>query len=86
MRKDFTPLVYSINGIAGREAKSTEKHLTTVLATKWKKPYSKMDYCVFMRMALVVIRAKSLLICGSRDCQKACLPVINNRASMYDWR
>jgi hypothetical protein len=27
MRKDFTPLVYSVDGIAGREAKNAEKHL-----------------------------------------------------------
>ena len=34
MRKDFTPLVYSIDGIAEREAKSAEKHLATTLAVK----------------------------------------------------
>jgi hypothetical protein len=28
MQKDFTPLVYSVDGIAGREAKNAEKHLT----------------------------------------------------------
>jgi len=27
MRKDFTPLVYSVDGIAGREAKNAEKRL-----------------------------------------------------------
>jgi hypothetical protein len=27
MQKDFTPLVYSVDGIAGREAKNAEKHL-----------------------------------------------------------
>ena len=31
-RKDFTPIVYSVDGIAGREAKSDEKHLTSTLA------------------------------------------------------
>ena len=86
MLKDFTPLVYSVDGIAGREAKSAEKHLATVLATKWKKPHSEIVYYVHVRMNLVVIRANSLLIRGSRDCQKARRPVINDRASMYDWR
>ena len=36
MRKDFTPMVYLVDGIAGREARSAEKHLATALATKWK--------------------------------------------------
>ena len=86
MRKDFTPMVYSVDGIAGREARSAEKHLATALAVKWKKPYSEMVYYVRVRMNLAVIRANSLLIRGSRDCQKARRPVINDRASMYDWR
>jgi hypothetical protein len=85
-RKDFTPLVYTVDGIAGREAKSAEKHLATMLATKMRKPYGEMVYYVRVRMALAVIRANSLLIRGSRDCQKARRPVINDRASMYDWR
>ena len=86
IRKDFTPMVYSVDGIAGRDTRSAEKHLVTALAAKWKKPYSEMVYYVRVRMNLTVIRANSLLICGSRDCQKACLPVINDRTSMYDWR
>ena len=45
-----------------------------------------MVYYVHTRLALVVIRVNSLLICGTRDCQKACRPVINERASMYDSR
>ena len=34
MRKDFTPMVYSVNGVAGREARSAEKHLATASAAK----------------------------------------------------
>ncbi len=34
MRKDFTPLVYSVDGIAGREAKNAEKHLVYHLLEK----------------------------------------------------
>ena len=34
MRKDFTPLVYSVDGIAGREAKAAEKRLASYLAKK----------------------------------------------------
>ena len=67
MRKDFTPLVYSVDGLAGREARSAEKHLATALAVKRGKTYSEIVYYVCVRMALSVIRANSLLIRGSRD-------------------
>ena len=39
-RKDFTPMVYSVDGIAGRKAKSAEKRLASALAEKWKREYS----------------------------------------------
>ncbi len=35
MRKDFTPMVYSVNGIVGLEAQNAGKRLTTHLAGKW---------------------------------------------------
>ena len=44
MQKDFTPLVYSVDGIAGREAKNAEKHLTYHLSEKWHKPLPQMVY------------------------------------------
>ena len=39
-------MIYSVDSIAGREAKSAEKHLASALADKWKKEYSEM---VFLR-------------------------------------
>ena len=33
-RKDFNPMIYTVDGIAGRKAKSTEKRLASVLADK----------------------------------------------------
>ncbi|KAL7534427.1 hypothetical protein ACHAXR_005870 [Thalassiosira sp. AJA248-18] len=41
-RKDFTPLVYSVDGIAGREAKNAERRIATILLDKWQRPYSGM--------------------------------------------
>jgi hypothetical protein len=43
-RKDFTPLVYSVDGIAGREAKSTDKQVASYLGAKWRKSYSEMFF------------------------------------------
>jgi hypothetical protein len=46
-RKDFTPLVYSVDGIAAREAKAAKRHHDSALAWKWKLQYSEM--CGFVR-------------------------------------
>ena len=84
-RKDFTPLVYSVDGIAGREARNAEKRLGALLAAKWKKEYSRMVHYVRVRMALAVVRANSLLIRGSRDRHGARRPHIADGYAMYDW-
>ena len=86
MRKDFTPLVYSVDGIAGREARNAEKKLATHLAAKWGRSYSEMVYYVRVRMALSVVRANSLLIRGSRDRQRASRPQIVDGSAMLDWQ
>jgi hypothetical protein len=76
MRKDFTPLVYLVDGIAGREAKNAEKLLAYHLLEKWHKPLLQMVYYVRIRMSIAVVCANSLLIRGSRDRQHPCHPVI----------
>jgi hypothetical protein len=72
MRKDFTPLVYTVDGVAGREARSAEKRLAALLADKWKRSYSQMVYYVKVRIQLSLVRTTSLLIRGSRNHQGHC--------------
>ena len=61
-------MVYSsVDGIAGREARNVEERLATQLAGKWNREYSQMVYYVRVRMAISVVQANSLIICGSRD-------------------
>jgi hypothetical protein len=67
MRKDFTPMVYLVNRILGCKAWNAERRLDTHLASKWKSRYFQMVYYVRVRMAIAVVRANSLHICGSRD-------------------
>jgi hypothetical protein len=67
MQKDFTPIMYLVDGIAEREARNVEKRLATHLAGKWNQGYSQMVYYVRVRMAIAVVGANSLLVCGSRD-------------------
>ena len=79
-------MVYSVDGIAGREAQNAKKKLATHLASKWNRGYSQMVFYVRVRMALAVVRANSLLIRGSRDRQQPRRPLIPDGAALGDWQ
>jgi len=66
-RRQFTPLVFSVDGMRGKEAEAAGKRLASLLAAKWKRPYS--DVCAFVRsrLAMALVRATSLCIRGARD-------------------
>jgi hypothetical protein len=85
MWKDFTPLVYSVDGIVGRETKNREKRLVYHLSEKWHKPLPQMGYYVQIRMFIAMVSANSLLIHGSRDWQCPPRPFIFNQHAMNDW-
>jgi hypothetical protein len=78
-------MVYSVDGIAGREAWIAEKWLATHLAGKWNREYSQMVYYVRVRMAIAVVRANSLLIRVSLDRQRPRRPLIPDGAALGDW-
>jgi hypothetical protein len=86
MWKDLTPMVYSVDGIAGHEAQNVEKRLATHLAGKWNCEYSQMVYYVRVRMAIAVVQAISLLVCGSWDQQQFQCPLIPDGAALGDWQ
>ncbi len=86
MQKDFTPLVDSVDGIAGREAKNAKKHLPYHLLEKWHKPLPQMVYYVWIRMSIAVVRANSLLIRGSKDQQCSHCPAIFDQHAMNNWQ
>ncbi len=67
MWKDFTPMVYLVDGIEGPEARNAKKRLATHLASKWNRGYSQMVYYVRVWMSIAVVHANRLLIPGSRD-------------------
>ena len=86
-RRDFTPLVYSVDGMAGRETKAAERKLASRLASKWDREYSEMVGFVRMRMAIAVVRANSLLIRGSRERRTTRVrPAIDEGAAMDGWQ
>ena len=53
-------MIYSVNNIAGRDAKSAEKRLPFTLAEKWKREYFEIVFYVRVWMALDVVKANDV--------------------------
>ena len=56
-RRDFIPMAYSVDGLAGKEARAAEKRLASLLASKWHRPYSEMACFVKTWMSLSIARS-----------------------------
>ena len=65
-RRSFAPLVYSVDGMAAKEARAFEKRIASLLATKWDRRYSELCGIVRARMSLAVVRNNTLLLRGTR--------------------
>ncbi len=66
-RRDFTPMVYLVDGMPGKEARAAERRLAAILAGKWTRQYSEMVNFVRTRMSLAVVRSNTLLLRGDRS-------------------
>ena len=65
-RRTFTPLVYSVDGMACKEARSFEKRITSLLADKWDRSYSELVGYVRGRMAMSILRSNSVCLRGAQ--------------------
>jgi hypothetical protein len=65
-RKDFTPLCYSVDGMACKAAKAAERRLAQLLSVKWDRQYSEMVNFIRTRMSLSVVRSNTLLLRSER--------------------
>ncbi len=54
-RWDFTPMIYSVNGMADKHARAAEKRIAGLLAAKWARQYSQMAYFVRTWMCLAIV-------------------------------
>ena len=65
LRRSFTPIVYSADGIPGTEAVSAQQHLASLLRNKLKREYS--EICDFFRdrMSLAIVSSNPLLLRGA---------------------
>ena len=65
-RRSFMPLIYSVDGMRGKEAEVFEKRIAALLSQKWSRAYSALAGWVKVRMALAVVRSNTMLLRGSR--------------------
>ncbi|KAL7474021.1 hypothetical protein ACHAW6_000025, partial [Cyclotella cf. meneghiniana] len=61
-RRDFTPLVYSVDGMALKDTRTAERRIAWLLAKKWSCTYSDMANFIHTRMSLAIVRSNMLLL------------------------
>jgi hypothetical protein len=65
--RTFTPLVFSIDGLLGKEATAALKRLATSLAAKWKRSYSEICGFVRSRLSIALVRSSSRCLRADRN-------------------
>ena len=67
----FTPLVFSVDGMEGGEAKAARRRVASSLAAKWGRQYSQLCGFVRSRISMSLVRATSRCLRGTRkpDCR-----------------
>ena len=68
--RHFTPLVFSVDGMEGTEAKAARKRLASCLAAKWGRNYSQVCGLVRSRLAIALARSLSRCLRGTRDTRR----------------
>ena len=66
MRRDFTPMVYVVDGVTRKDARGADKRLYSHLDKKWRREYSEMVGFVQAMMYQSVVRSNTLLLRGQR--------------------
>ncbi|KAL7474870.1 hypothetical protein ACHAW6_000818 [Cyclotella cf. meneghiniana] len=65
-RRDFTPLVYTVDSMASMDARTAEQQIAWLLTKKWSRTYSDMANFIRTRMSLAIVRINTLLLRGNR--------------------
>ena len=66
-RRQFTPLVFSVDGLRSRETDSACKRLSVLLANKWNRKYPHVCGYVRSRLSLALARATTMCLRSTRD-------------------
>ena len=79
-RWSFTPLVYSVDGMACKEAQAFEKRIASLLSDKWNRTYSELVGYVRGRMAMSILRSNTVCLRGARV-KKRTVPWVEDSAA-----
>ena len=86
-RRQFTPLVFSVDGMAGAECKAAIKRLSQLLAEKWQTQYSVVCGYVRSQIQIALARSASLCIRGARaPSNRANHPMMDGGTSLRLYR
>ena len=84
-RRDFTPLVYSVDGMASKDARTAERRIAWLLVKKWSRTYSDMANFIRTRMSLAIVRSNTLLLRDDRTSpMRRCTPSDGIAATCID--
>ena len=61
-RKTFMPLSYALDGI-GKEPRTFNKRIATIIAEKWGQAYSEMCDYVWLMTTISIVQSNTLLLC-----------------------
>ena len=64
--KDFTPMVYSVDGMPGHQTNLAEKRMAALLASSLNREYSEMMFYVRARMTIAIVRCNTILLRATR--------------------
>jgi hypothetical protein len=72
---DFTPLVFSVDGLQGPEATAASKCLASKLSKKWGRSYSEVVGYVRSRISIALVRSASRCLRADHS-PHACSPMV----------
>ncbi|KAL7474542.1 hypothetical protein ACHAW6_000514 [Cyclotella cf. meneghiniana] len=62
--QNFTPLVYCVDDMASKDARTAEQCNAWLLAKKWSQTYVDMASFIRTRMSLAIVQSNTLLLLG----------------------
>ncbi|KAL7475012.1 hypothetical protein ACHAW6_000949 [Cyclotella cf. meneghiniana] len=80
--RDFTPLVYSVDGLSSKETRKAEQRLACILAKKWDRTYSDIANFIRVQMSLAIVRSNTLLLRGDLN-HSLCRRASDGTASLH---
>ena len=63
----FTPLVFSVSGVLGKECSMFHKHMAEKIAKKFNESYEKVITVTRCKLSFIILRSALFCIRGSRS-------------------